>query len=269
MGDANEAEGSTKKIDQNALQIAKGLAAFQKDEGGETILDKAGAEAFKTTYEEMLAGLAAEEKALTGKDNKKARTEKSKEISAKKNDPQYIDACKVCKGLEPKNGFFATKPEVKEKKEEVVEEKKEEKKVDKKPKKDGGGTGISGEERKELETLKTDLIARKSELKAAGMSGGQQNKDEQVMGWVKRMNELKEKECPGSTGKPAKEDKNKKKKKGALSSEDQAEFEKLIQEVELYKGKLKTEFGYSNKDIKADPELQEMEAKVKAFEKRA
>jgi len=269
MGDANDAEGSTKKVDQIALQAQKGLDLFKQDDAGETILDKAGAEAFKATFEEMLAGLAAEEKALTGKDNKKARTEKSKEISAKKNEPEYIDACKVCKGLEPKNGFFAKKPEPKKeaKKEEVVEEKKDDKKDDKKKPKKAESTGISGEERKELETLKADLIARKSELKAAGMSGGQQNKDEQVMGWVKRMNELKEKECPGSTGKPAKEDK--KKKKGALSSEDQAEFEKLKNEIEVYKGKLKTEFGYSNKDIKADPELQEMEAKAKAFEKRA
>merc|ERR1719437_128122 len=47
---------------------------------------------------------------LTGKDNKKERTAKSKELSEFKVDKQYIDACKVSKGLEPVNGFFCTAP---------------------------------------------------------------------------------------------------------------------------------------------------------------
>merc|ERR1719236_380064 len=71
-----------------------------------------------------------EVKTLTGKDNKKARTEKSKEISAAKNDPKYIDATKVCKGLEPKNGNFIKSkneaPKKVEKKEEPKVEVKEE-----------------------------------------------------------------------------------------------------------------------------------------------
>merc|ERR1719236_319206 len=80
-----------------------------------------------------------EVKALTGKDNKKARTEKSKEISAAKNDPKYIDATKVCKGLEPKNGNFIKSkteaPKKVEKKEEPKEEAKKEEKKDDKEKK--------------------------------------------------------------------------------------------------------------------------------------
>merc|ERR1719191_1745101 len=82
--------------------------------------------AIKTMEEEV--------KLLTGKENKKAQTEKKKAISAAKNDPKYIDATKVVKGLEPKNGnFIKSKTEAKkiEKKEEPkpveVEEKKEEK----------------------------------------------------------------------------------------------------------------------------------------------
>merc|ERR1712176_1615554 len=109
---------------------------------------------------------------LAGKDNKKARTEKEKEKKKVKDDLKYIDACKVVKGLEPKNGNFQQVVEP-EKKEEVpaavAEEKKDDDKKDKKekPKKD------------------------------QGMSGGQCNKDEQVVQMVQRMNELKEKEDPG------------------------------------------------------------------------
>merc|ERR1719162_2779623 len=55
--------------------------------------------------------LEAEEAALTGADNKKARQEKGKQKAAIKNQKEYIDACKVIKGLQPVNGFFATKVE--------------------------------------------------------------------------------------------------------------------------------------------------------------
>merc|ERR1719364_373384 len=129
--------------------------------------------------------------------------------------------------------------------------------------------GISKEERDELENLKKQIIERKAQLKAEGMSGGQQNKDAQVSAWVARMNELKEKESPGSTQKGGKDDDKKKKKgKGALSSEEQKEFDALKQEIETYRQKLVSEFGYSKKDIKVDPEMLELEAKLAAFEKR-
>merc|ERR1712170_238979 len=81
-----------------------------------------------------------------------------------------------------------------------VEEKKDDakKKKDDKPKKAMESAGLSPDEKKELEKLKTDIIARKSELKAAGKSGGECNKDEQVVAWVARMQELKIKEDPTS-----------------------------------------------------------------------
>merc|ERR1712070_677381 len=148
-------------------------------------------------------------------------------------------------------------------------EDKAEKEKKEKPKKAAESTGISKEERDELENLKKQIIERKSQLKAEGMSGGQQNKDAQVASWVARMNELKEKESPGSTQKGGKDDdKKKKNKKGALSTEEQKEFDALKQEVEAYRQKLVSEFGYTKKDIKADPEMAELEAKLAAFEKR-
>merc|ERR1712060_697664 len=100
--------------------------------------------------------------------------------------------------------------------------------------------GISPAERQELEQLKKDIIERKSQLKAEGMSGGQQNKDAQVVQWVARMNELKEKECPGSTQKDDKKE-GKKKSSAPLSSEEMKELDTLRGEVETYKHRLKTE----------------------------
>merc|ERR1711920_501132 len=116
----------------------------------------------------------------------------------------------------------------------------------------------------ELDKLKEDIVTRKTKLKEEGMSGGQQNKDAQIVEWVARMNELKEKECPGSTQKP---DKKEEKKKKVLGSDMQKAADTLRQEIDAYKTKLKSEFGYSNKDIKADPDLAEMEARLQAIEK--
>merc|ERR1712190_116172 len=75
------------------------------------------------------------------------------------------------------------------------DEKKEKKDETKKPKK-AESAGISKAERDELEKLKTSIIAKKAELKAQGMSGGQCNKDEEVVKMVNRMQELKIKEDP-------------------------------------------------------------------------
>merc|ERR1712138_377251 len=129
-----------------------------------------------------------------------------------------------------------------------------------KPKKAQASAGISPAERAELEKLKNDIIARKKELKEQGMSGGQMNKDEQVVAWVARMNELKEKENPGCLTAQKEEKKEGKKKK--LSAEQEAEKKELEQQIEEYRNKLKTEFGYTNKDIKADPDLNDMLTKL-------
>merc|ERR1712039_97528 len=120
--------------------------------------------------------------------------------------------------------------------------------------------GISKAERDELEKLKTDIIARKKELKESGMSGGQMNKDEQIVAWVARMNELKEKECPGSTTSGKKDEKEKKEVKSNKSEEKMA----LEKKIEEYRLQLQTEFKYSPKEIKADPDMMDM---VKALQK--
>jgi hypothetical protein len=253
---------------------AEGMKLFEP-ETGPVEVDKAAAEKFKEEVDAQIAALDAHIATLTGKENKKERTAKSKEASDLKVGKQYIDACKVVKGLEPKNGFFIVvgqaKPQAEAPKKEetepaaaAAEVKKEKKEKAKKEE----NAGISPAERSELEQLKKDIIERKSQLKAEGMSGGQQNKDAQVVQWVARMNELKEKECPGSTQKDDKKE-AKKKSSAPLSSEEAKELDTLRGEVETYKHRLKTEFGYSNKDIKADQDLIDMEKRLAELDKRS
>merc|ERR1712079_507322 len=142
-------------------------------ESGPLEVDKAAAEKFKADVDAQIAALDAEIAALTGKENKKERTAKSKEASDLKVGKQYIDACKIVKGLEPKNGFFViaqkvqaapvqakTEPAVAAVPE-VVEVKKEKKEKAKKEE----SAGISPAERSELEQLKKDIIERKAQLK--------------------------------------------------------------------------------------------------------
>jgi hypothetical protein len=247
---------------ETLAQAEKGMKLFAKEETVERDIE--GATAFKAEFEEAITVKEAEAAALTGKDNKKARTEKSKEASAMKNDKKYIDACKVVKGLDAPNGNFMRKvaaeaPKIEETPaeekpaEEKAEKKKEDKKEDKKPKKQESA-GLSKAEKDELEQLKQDIIKRKAELKEQGMSGGQCNKDEQVVAWVNRMTELKIKEDP-SLADAGKKDKKDEKKKVNQSEEKL----KLAASIEEYRLKLKQEYGYSDKDIKADPDFQDMQ----------
>merc|ERR1719324_1902136 len=151
------------------------MALFDAQGEDEFELDTAAAQAFKDAADAKKKALEDEAAALTGKDNKKAHSEKSKEASEVTKDPKYIDALKVIKGQPPKNGNFAVLKSAK-KSAEKVEEKQEDKgddkkkKDDKKPKKEIESAGISKAERDELEKLKNDIIARKKELKEQGMS---------------------------------------------------------------------------------------------------
>merc|ERR1712032_816060 len=131
-------------------------------------------------------------------------------------------------------------------------------KKDDKPKKKMESAGISPDERKELEKLKTDIIARKAELKAAGKSGGECNKDEQVVAWVARMQELKIKEDPTAAEGDKKKGDDKKKDKINQSAEKLA----LQAKIEEYRLQLINEFQYSAKDIKADPDMMDLQKQL-------
>merc|ERR1711964_499762 len=116
--------------------------------------------------------------------------------------------------------------------------------------------GISPAERVELEDLKKQLIARKTELKAQGMSGGQMNKEPQIVEWVTRMNALKEK-----AGEVV--DTKKKKEKGKKG--DNEAIQKLKQEIEDHKAKLKAEYGYTKSEINKDEDVVEMTKRLNAM----
>merc|ERR1712176_514077 len=226
--------------------------------------DVDAATTYKSEHEAKIKEKEEQANALTGKDNKKARTELSKEVSLMKTEEMYVDACKVVKGLAPPKGNFIKSIIEGEKGKAsqtasatpAAEDKKETKKKEDKPKK-VESAGLSKAERDELEQLKKDIIERKAALKAEGMSGGQCNKDEQVVAWVARMTELKIKEDPTLAEGDKKKDEKKEKKKPA--SEEKMALEKKIEE---YRQQLKSEFGYSDKDIKADPDYADMQKQL-------
>jgi chromosome condensin MukBEF ATPase and DNA-binding subunit MukB len=112
-----------------------------------------------------------------------------------------------------------------------------------------------------MEKLKNDIVTKKAELKAEGQSGGQINKNTEIVEWVAKLNALKEKEAQlkGSmTEKDVK--KEMQSKKG-----DEKEIAKLRDDIDAYKLKLKEEFGYSKQDINKDPDLVEMQARYKGM----
>lgn len=259
-------------------QAAAGMALFAAEAAGAMEVDKEAAQKFKDETDAKIAALDAEAAALTGKDNKKARTEKSKEASALKTTPEYIDATRVLKDQEPKNGNFiksqaapkaAASPKAAAAPAPAEEEAADKKSGKEKPKKEAkGGAGISPAERKELDQLKEDIIKKKKELKETGMSGGQINKEESIVAMVARMNELKEKENPGclEAAKSEKKDSSKKGKK--MSAEQEAEKGNLEKEIEEYRTRLAgPEFKYSKKEIAADPDMQDMLKKLKEMTK--
>merc|ERR1719162_1996080 len=102
-------ESHVRGMGETLAQAEKGMALFVKEDV--VSFDVEGATAFKAEFEEAINAKEAEAAALTGKDNKKARTELSKQASEMKKDKKYIDACKVLKGLEPFKWQFHDKDE--------------------------------------------------------------------------------------------------------------------------------------------------------------
>ena len=219
--------------------------------------------------------LEAEIETLTGKDNKKARNARSRVIAEMKKDVNFMDAERILAGkeaLSPLNRdpntplkkvgeydhLFAQKATMPDGKLAYVA-----------PTADIGVTGtkkkekkakdLSEEEKNLMEKLKNDIVTKKSELKAEGMSGGQINKNSDIVDMVAKLNALKEKEAQlkgNMTEKDVKKDE--KSKKG-----DEKEIAKLRDDIEAYKLKLKEEFGYSKQDINKDPDLVEMQKRYK------
>merc|ERR1712061_737669 len=107
MAEADDDRG--RGMGEAAKQAEEGLKLFK--DTGPVEVDTAAAVAFKEAEDAKMAELDEIIKGLTGKDNKKARTDKEKEKKAIKDSKQYIDAEKIAKGKEPSNGFFVIKKE--------------------------------------------------------------------------------------------------------------------------------------------------------------
>lgn len=224
--------------------------------------DTEAAAKFKLVHEAGIKQAESQAEQLTGKANKNKRSELGKQVQQMKADPMYIDACKVLKEREAPNGNFMTKVEQGPEKPTVAPEADKapepKKKADKDNKKKEAETGgLSNSEKEELEKLKEDIIERKALLKEQGLSGGQCNKDEQVKQWVARMQELKIKENPLGLGEDGKKE-DKKKEKKASSAEKLA----LDKKIEEYRNSLMSDFGYSAKDVKNDPDFQELQKEM-------
>jgi hypothetical protein len=215
--------------------------------------------------------LEGEINALPGKENKKARNGKSREIADLKKDADFMDAERVLQGKEPltpsnkdpssptKKGEFedlfancdAGKMYVAATTTELL--------FSSKKKKEKPAKGLSEKELEDMEKLKQNIMTKKAELKAEGMSGGQINKDSEIVDWVAKLNALKEKEAALKGNLTEKDLKAEAKgKKG-----DEKEMFKLKNDIEEYKLKLKEEFGYTKQEINKDPDLVEMQTRFK------
>merc|ERR1719305_1259406 len=215
--------------------------------------------------------LESEINALPGKENKKARNGKSREIADLKKDADFMDAERVLQGKEPitpsnkdpnspsKKGEFddlfagcdAGKMYVTPTTESLT--------FTSKKKKEKPAKGLSEKELEDMEKLKQNIMTKKSELKAEGMSGVQINKDSDIVDWVAKLNALKEKEAALKGNMSQKEAQ----KEASGKKGDEKEIAKLRQDIEDYKAKLKEEFGYSKKEINQDMDLMDMQKRYK------
>jgi hypothetical protein len=238
-------------------------------------MNTAQAQAILAETMAKVKSLESEMTDLTGKENKKARNARSRVIAEMKKDVNFMDAERILAGkeaLSPMNRdpntpskkvgeydhLFAQKATMPDGKLAyvaptadigVTPKSKKEKKV----------KDLSEEEKNEMEKLKNNIMTKKTELKAEGLSGGAINKDSEIVEWVAKLNALKEKEAQLKGELTAKDLKNdQKQKKG-----DEKEIAKLRDEIDAYKLKLKEEYGYSKQDINKDPDLVDMQKRFK------
>jgi len=216
--------------------------------------------------------LESEIESLPGKENKKARNAKSREIAELKKDANFVDAERILVGKEPITPSNKTPQNAPPKKGEYddlfagcdagkmyVAPTTESLSFTTKKKKEKPQKELSEKELEEMEKLKQNIMTKKSELKAEGMSGGQINKDSEIVDWVAKLNALKEKEAALKGNMTEKDLKQEAKgKKG-----DDKEIAKLKQDIEDYKLKLKEEFGYTKQEINKDPDLMDMQKRYK------
>jgi hypothetical protein len=239
-------------------------------------MNQAQAQAILAETMSKVKSLEVEIDDLTGKENKKARNARSRVIAEMKKDVNFMDAERIIAGkeaLSPMNRdpntpskkmgeydhLFAKANGLTADGKLAYVAPTADIGVTTKAKKEKKAKDLSEEEKQQMEKLKNDIVAKKAELKAEGVSGGQINKNSEIVEWVNKLNALKEKEAQlkgALTDKDAK--KEEKSKKG-----DVKEIARLKDEMDAYKLKLKEEFGYSKQDVNKDPDLVEMQQRYK------
>merc|ERR1719324_1675047 len=200
------------------------------------------------------------------------RNAKSREIADLKRDANFMDAERILQGKEPITPSNKTPQNAPPKKGEYddlfagcdagkmyVAPTTESLSFTTKKKKEKPQKELSEKELEEMEKLKQNIMTKKSELKAEGMSGGQINKDSEIVDWVAKLNALKEKEAALKGNMTEKEAK----KEATGKKGDEKEIAKLKQDIDDYKLKLKEEFGYTKQEINKDPDLMDMQKRFK------
>merc|ERR1719231_1806717 len=171
-------------------------------------MNQASAQAILAETMAKVKVLESEIDTLTGKDNKKARNAKSREIAELKKDANFVDAERILVGKEPITPTNKTPQNAPPKKGEYddlfagcdagkmyVAPTTESLTFTSKKKKEKPAKGLSEKELEDMEKLKQNIMTKKAELKAEGMSGGQINKNSDIVDWVAKLNALKEKEA--------------------------------------------------------------------------
>eukprot|EP00930_Biecheleria_cincta_P061559 TRINITY_DN47121_c0_g1_i1.p1 TRINITY_DN47121_c0_g1~~TRINITY_DN47121_c0_g1_i1.p1 ORF type:complete len:418 (-),score=109.68 TRINITY_DN47121_c0_g1_i1:130-1317(-) len=118
--------------------------------------------------------------------------------------------------------------------------------------------GLCPSEVRELEKLLLEVAERKAHLRAEGLTEHEQDRDEQVMNQLIRLRELR-----------LKEHHDKKRAKNGKKEEQEllAELEQLQEQLAAFKRSLRGEHGCSNKDVKHDPEVCELEERLIVLKK--
>jgi len=190
----------------------------------------------KAHVESVIAKLKAEADALAGKEHHKERATKGKLIQQLRTQPRYIDACLVARGLPPLNGHFRS------------EDTKHAEAAVPLPPEEAARLAA------EAEAALKRLEERAKEERAVGggpssPAGMPETADEQFLAWRRRAAKLEAKLAEPLEAPPK-------------NTADIDELENLAQEVVNYRLKLKQRHGYRNKDIKAERDLQLLEARL-------
>lgn len=183
----------------------------------------------KRLTENRIEELRSEAAALTGKEHRKDRARIGRDIAALRSEPRYVDTCRVLQGHAPVHGFY-----------EGIEP------VEPAPDFDTEKAArVTAEVEAELAALEPE--ARVPPASALPTSGLPEDPAAVLSEWRARMAKLEAKLAAGLH---------------AASPDDIDELERVASDVVDYKTRLHSSGGYTNKDLREDPDLQRIEERL-------